>query len=369
MIYLDNAATTKIHPTVLGKMMPYMTEKFFNPSSLYSNYGEEIFVAKKNIAELIGANPDEIYFTSGGSESNNWIFDCFKDRNIITSSIEHASIYNKYRFLSDNDMIDAFDENGNLNLDFLEEVCSFLDVDLVSIMYVNNEIGIIQDVKKISDIVHKNGALFHTDAVQAIGHIKIDVKKDNIDFLSGSAHKFGGPKGIGFLYINSDVDKNIISPFIYGGNQNDGLRGGTYDMASIVGMGEAAYIANIELDNTIDIIKKYKNVLYQNIKTTIPDIYFNSNITNDSGIISVTIRGIDANNLVVMLAERNIYVSAGSACHSGINKPSYVLKSIGLSDEDAKSTIRISIGKDISYEELYKFVEELKECVEILRYC
>lgn len=370
MIYLDNAATTQIEPSVLGKMMPYMTDRFFNPSSAYADYNNEMYYAKLKIADLIGAvDPDEIYFTSGGTESNNWILSNFDD--VITSEIEHPSILNyKSPFFTrtlipvDKDGIVDIEKSKNIMEPF-NFVVKYGGKVLVSVMTVNNELGTIQPIKELTGIAHEHGFLFHTDAVQAVGHYPINVKDDNIDFLSGSAHKFGGPKGIGFLYIKNEY-KDMIKPYIMGGGQNEGLRSGTYNLPGIVGLGSAAKLKHTTIKNDLTYVVNLKKHLMELLQDKISDIKFNG-LPSMTGIINVFIKNINASQLVAMLAERDIYISAGSACHSGSNKPSHVLKAIGLSDEEARSSIRISIGDDTQYHELGYFVADLKECVDILR--
>ncbi len=367
MIYLDNAATTRLNPTVLGKMLPYMTDRFFNPSSAYADYNNEIYYAKLKIADLIGAvDPDEIYFTSGGTESNNWILSNFN--NVITSEIEHPSILN-YKSPFFTRMLIPVNINGFIDMEKAKNIMDQFNIVkeyggevLVSVMTENNELGTIQPIKELTGIAHEHDFLFHTDAVQAVGHYPINVKDDNIDFLSGSAHKFGGPKGIGFLYIKNEY-KDLIKPYIMGGGQNEGLRSGTYNLPGIVGIGAAAR-EKLKQTNHRKVFD-YKTHLIKLLQDKISDIKFNG-CSSMTGILNVTIKDINASQLVAMLAERNIFISAGSACHSGSNEPSHVLKAIGLSDEDARSTIRISLGDNNHYE-IDTFVQELSECVKILR--
>ena len=357
-IYLDNAATTRPKREVIDAMMPYFTEYWYNPSSLYSagmKVKEDIDSSKKIIADFIGADSSEIYFTSGGSESNCWALRGFVDNArsnrytpvIITTNIEHKSIKSCVEYLykfADTDELEV-DENGFVNMGDLESSLNYYDgynyKVLVSIQMANNEIGTIQNIKEISDIVRRYNATLHVDAVQSFGNISIDVRAMGIDMLSASGHKIGTPKGIGILYKSKDIE---INPLIFG-SQMDGLRGGTENVPYIIGMAKAVelakdhikYISQIELYRDLFISKLEEigcelvgdrtNRLPNNISVMLPD-------------------GVGGEEALYLFDLSNIMVSVGSACNSRSVEPSYVLKAIGLSDEEARRVIRITLNPD-----------------------
>lgn len=375
MIYLDNAATTKPTDRVIHDMERCMKMYMCwgNPSSAHGLGHKGRTIVEKSrevIAKTINAEPEEIIFTSGGTEANNLAIQGTLSRyasinHFITSAIEHPSVKelagrnNIYRIL-------PVDENGIVSqLSLLNAIvhkgCSY---PLVSIMMTNNEIGTIQDIKSLSSIVHTYGGIFHTDAVQAYGHIPIDVKELGIDLMSVSAHKWNGPKGVGFLYKKKDLE---INPLLYGGHQENGMRAGTENVPAIYAMARRAeYIYENELWNNHAFLKSF---LTTTLKNTIHNVKINSapDAFSQPNIISITIPGVNAQQLIALLSLREIYVSAGSACSSGDEKPSHVLKAIGLSDDEANSTIRVSLGYFTTQGDLQIFVKELKNCVDILK--
>lgn len=375
MIYLDAAATTKPNQKVIEAMMPYFTEKWYNPSSLYSSGNKiknDIENARNVIGEFIGANGDEIFFTSGGSESNCWaiqgfISHCVKNGKtpcIITSTIEHKSIIECVG--NSNCYVEyiGVDKDGFINIQELKDAIYheklYCEV-LVSIQFANNEIGTIQHIKEIADIVHKFGAVFHTDAVQAFGQVDISVEDLGIDMLSASGHKIGTPKGIGFLYKKNGIG---ISPLIYG-SQMDSMRGGTENVPYIMGMAKA-----IKLIQRDDEYELRLSILRNNFISQLKSIgckvngSLNKRLPNN---ISVTFaQNITGESLIYMLDMSGIYISAGSACNSKSIKPSYVLKAIKLSDEDANKTIRITLPNDITAEEIDKAMGEIKKQIKLL---
>jgi len=369
MIYLDVAATTKPKQEVVDAMIPYYTDKWYNPSSLYSSavkIKKDIENARQTIGDSINANGSEIFFTSGGSEANCWAIRGFIDncrincRNpvIITSIIEHKSILNCLDHMDADVYHIEVDKNGYINLKLLEEILHHLSVEnsidniLVSIQFANNEIGTIQKIKEIARISHKYNAIFHTDAVQAFGKLHIDVEKIGIDMLSASGHKIGAPKGIGFLYKKSSIE---IQPLIYG-SQMDSMRGGTENVANIIGMAKA--VETMDYNWNMKSIRNYMiDMLQDNFNCKI-----NGSIVDRlSNNISVTFhQNITAEALIYILDMSGIFIASGSACNSHSSMPSHVLKAIGLTDEEAARTIRITLPDDIGYDEFdYALIDEV----------
>ena len=385
-IYLDNAATTKPNQKAIEAALPYLTEQWQNPSSLSRqsrNIYDVIGQARKDIADYIGANSSEIYFTSGGSESNCWAIQGFinywlKYRCkpiIITSEIEHKSIIEcvknsnaEYYFLT-------VDKYGFVDMVVLSDLLKKIDKEdekcdakiLVSIQYANNEIGTVQPIEEISDIVHHYvyDAWLHVDGVQSVGKIPIDVEELGIDMLSASAHKVNGIKGTGILYINK---RTTISPLVYG-TQNNGMRGGTENVAGIVAMATA-----LKECDTSTIYQSKMATIKMKLRDSIKKLPYHFRFINaDIGyaampnILSVTIlENVTAEAVLYMLDSAGIQISSGSACNSRTNKPSYVLKAIGLSDWDSVRTIRISFDENLTEEDIDRFVLELKKAIEIL---
>lgn len=372
MIYLDNAATTEIDSRVLDAMMPFLTREYSNASSAYDFADKSkiaIHDARCRVARLINANPNEIYFTSGGSESDNWALKgTVKPGNhIITSQIEHSAILNTCKYLDSLGVEVTYipvNEDGVVNIDELVNAIK-PNTKLVSIMMANNEIGSIQPIKEIGEICKSNGIIFHTDAVQAVGHIKIDVKDMNVDMLSASGHKFGAPKGVGFLYIRNGIR---IESLIHGGHQENGLRAGTYNTAGIAGLGMAAAIANLKLRNTQS-VRERQIKLIGRLFEEFPNIVslnggYLDRLPNN---INVSFNGISGEILLSLLSQMGIYVSTGSACMSGDKSISHVLKAIGVSEDDANNSIRITFSENTTDDEIDEFINSLKMCVKMAK--
>ena len=373
---LDNAATTKMDNRVFEEMVPYLKENYGNPSSTYKigrDNKRTIEEARRKVALYLNADLNEIYFTSGGSESDNMALkgialgNAEKGKHIITSAIEHPAILDTCKELEREGFDVSYvkvNKNGIVDLNDLKEKIR-KDTILISIMFANNEIGTIQPINEISKIAMKNNILFHTDSVQAIGNIKIDVKNMNIDSLSLSAHKFYGPKGIGVLYLRNGIK---FRKYLNGGHQERNRRAGTENVASIVGLAKAMSLVyeNLEENNTQ--IIELRNHFINKIQRDIQGIKINGDLINRiPGNISVSFDFVEADNILQELDKRGIYVSTGSACTTGSIESSHVLKAIGLSDTMSHSTIRISIGKYNNKEEIDYTLKCLVEIVNNLR--
>ena len=342
MVYLDNAATTPICEAAKKAIIEHLDD-YGNPSSSYEFGHKSLMLiedARERIAKCINAEPNEIYFTSGGSEANTW---ALRNRHTIATNIEHHSIKSTHP-----------DDSIKVNKYGVAELQSFNNMDewyyrLISCMYVNNEIGIIQPVKEISEIAHKKSMLFHIDAVQAVGHIPIDVKELDVDMLSGSGHKFGAPKGVGFLYVKNGIKTHSL---IYGGKQEQGIRGGTENVLGIIAMAAALEDSVINMkERNKHIYNLRRKLLHQML--CIPEVYLNGSLSNRVGSnINVRIKGVKGQNVVAMADQYGICISAGSACNEGNAEPSHVLKAIGLTDEEALSSIRITLGHENTEEEI-----------------
>lgn len=376
MIYLDNAATTAVKPEVLEAMMPYFTENYSNPSSVYSFAQESHGVvdeARDTIARLLHAKGNEIYFTGGGSESDNWaikaVADAYKEKgkHIITSKIEHHAVLHTCEFLEKHGFEVTYlnvDENGLVSPEELEKAIR-PDTILVSIMFANNEIGTVEPIKELAETAHKHGVLFHTDAVQAFAHVPIDVKNMEIDMLSASGHKFHGPKGIGFLYISNKVK---IGSFIHGGAQERGRRAGTLNVPGIVGMAKAAELAHQAMDENVAKEIKVRDHIIERISSEIPYAKLNGDRVNRlPNNINFSLRFVEGESVLIMLDQKGICASSGSACTSGSLDPSHVLLAIGLPHEIAHGSLRITISEDTTIEEADYTVDELKGIIERLR--
>ncbi len=372
IIYMDNAATTKPFKEVVDAMAPYYKEYFYNPSANYDKayeINDVLQECRRTIADTIGCKPNEIYFTSGGSESDNWALRYAKPgQHIITSKIEHHAILNTCKYLEAKGIevtyIDV-DEYGTVNLEDIEKSIR-PNTSLISIMTANNEIGTIQPILDISRIASDNNIVFHTDAVQAYGHKDIDVNYLGIDMLSASAHKFNGPKGVGFLYVDDAIN---LKPFIFGGMQQNNMRAGTENVPGIVGMTKAAEVS-CDLDNIYYnvIISELRDYLQSKIMIEIPNIIINGDISNRlENNLNVSFIGVRGEQLLSQLAMNGIYASTGSACNAFSPDPSHVLKAIGLSDEDASSSVRFTLSKYNTKEEIDYVVDVLKRSVNDLR--
>lgn len=372
MIYLDNNATTKVDEEVLNAMLPYLKEEYGNPSSTYSfgkKVKDEINKARNNVAKLLNANPDNIIFTSCGSESNvTAIMNAVRlnpdKKHIITTSVEHASIIETLGYLAKDGYKITFlevDDKGRLNLDELKSAIT-PDTCLISIMMANNEIGNIYPIKEISKIAKENNILFHTDAVQAAGKIKIDVEDLDVDSLSISGHKINVPKGIGVLYMK---DKKMF-PLIYG-HQEKNRRGGTENSAYIIGLGKAAEMIINDNYKMAEEEKELRDYMEEEIKKNIEDVYFYGDLDNRTpNTSSIAFKGVKADELMFVLESFDIYVSTGSACNSELAVPSHVLTACHANLDDY-SPIRVSIGKYNTKEEVDEFVRKLINIVGMLR--
>lgn len=375
-IYLDNAATTKMDSRVLEEMLPYLKENYGNPSSAYKlgrNNKEKIQEARKEVAKILNADSNDIYFTSCGSESDNMALkgiaygNMDKGKHIITSKIEHPAILDTCKGLEKEGFEVSYigvNENGCINLEELKNAIRE-DTILISVMFANNEIGTIQPIEEIGRIAKKYNVIFHTDSVQAVGNLRIDVKKLGIDALSLSAHKFYGPKGVGVLYLKSGIK---FRKYLNGGHQENNKRAGTENVAGIIGLAKAMSLAyaNIEEDNskTIELREYFINEIQKNISRTKINGDRNHRLP---GNINISFECIEADNILYELDKRNIYISTGSACTTGRVESSHVLKAIGLSDRMSHSTIRISIGKNNSKEEIDCTIKALIQIVNNLR--
>ncbi|WP_432628472.1 cysteine desulfurase NifS [Brotaphodocola sp.] len=375
-IYLDHAATTRTRPEVVEAMLPYFTELYGNPSSVYDFSApckQAVAKARETIAKTIGAKPSEIYFTAGGSESDNWALeataDALKDkgRHIITSKIEHHAILHTCKYLEEHGFEVTYlnvDENGVVKLEELEKAIR-PDTILISVMYANNEIGTIQPIAKIGEIAKAHGIWFHTDAVQAYGHVPIDVNESGIDMMSASGHKFGGPKGIGFLYIRSNVR---IRAFIHGGAQERGRRAGTENVPGIVGMGKAAEIAAQTMQERAEREVELREYLMKKVMETIPYTRINGHRTlRLPNNVNFAFQFIEGESLLIVLDSKGICASSGSACSSGSLEPSHVLMATGLPKEIAHGSLRLTLGEENTEEELDYVVACMDETVKRLR--
>lgn len=374
-IYMDYAATTFVKPEVIEEMNSYFYKYFGNPSSVYHMSRSAkiaIMKAREKISWAINSNRDEIFFTSGGSESDNWAIKGIalankeKGKHIITTKIEHPAVINTCRYMEEQGFKVTYlpvDRFGIVDIETLEEAIGE-DTLLVSIMFANNEIGTIEPIKKIGRICKEKGVLLHTDAVQAVGNIPIDVKDMNIDLLSMSAHKFYGPKGIGALYIKKGIKINSL---IHGGSQERGRRAGTENIAGIVGMGKALEIAAENMDRENKRLSYFRDEMIEQI-LKIPGTKLNGHKFNRlPGNINISFDSIEGEILVMALDNRGICISAGSACSAGAMEPSHVLKSIGLSDIEAKSSIRISLGAGTTEEDIKYGIDIIGDTVCKLR--
>jgi len=372
--YFDNASTTPIKKEVLEAMNPWLSSDWGNPSSKYligRKAHNAINNARKIVAESIGADPNEIFFTSSGSEANTWGIHgvyCIHSGDVLVSTIEHHSVLNSVN----SEGIDAeyipVDSEGKIDTNSLIAKINH-HTPLVAVMMVNNEIGTIQPISDIAKICETEGIFFHVDAVQALGHMPINVHESGITSLSISGHKIGAPKGIGALYIRKDAQQ-FYRPLICGGQQEFGMRGGTENVPYIIGFAKACELAINKLEYSWA-VRKLSSYIWDFLNTNIPDIKINGTPitapTHIPNILNVSFTGIRGEELVTMLDEQEIYVSTGSACNSDSQKPSHVLKAIGCSDEEANSSIRISLSNETTLKEVNDFCEKLVYDIKILR--
>ena len=376
IIYLDNAATTRTAPEVVDAMLPYFTEKYGNPSSVYGFAAENKEVISRQrrvIAEVLGAKENEIYFTAGGTESDNWALTATaeayasKGKHIITSSIEHHAILHTCEYLEKRGYEVTYldvDENGLVDPKKVEEALR-PDTILISIMTANNEIGTIQPIREIGEIARAHGVLFHTDAVQAFAQIPINVEECHIDMLSASGHKLNGPKGIGFLYIRKGVK---IRSFIHGGAQERKRRAGTENVPGIVGLGKAVELAASTMEERAERETKLRDYTIARIEKEIPYCRLNGDrVKRLPNNINFSFRFIEGESMLIKLDLKGICASSGSACTSGSLDPSHVLLAIGLPHEIAHGSLRMTLGADTTKEDLDYTVDCLKQIVEEIR--
>lgn len=375
-IYMDNAATTKMAPEVLQAMLPYLTEAYGNPSGMYSIGGEAqkaVTDAREKIAGVLGAQTNEIYFTAGGSESDNWALKVAAEayegvgKHIITSKIEHHAVLHCCEYLEKKGYSVTYvdvDEDGIIRLDELEKAIR-PDTILISVMWANNEIGTIQPIQEIGVIARAHNILFHTDAVQAFGQIPIHVDECNIDMLSSSAHKLNGPKGMGFLYIRKGVK---IRSLIHGGHQERSRRAGTENVPGIVGFGAAAERAFATMEARAEQEIALRDYMIQRILREIPYCRINGHagkrLPNN---VNISFQFIEGESLLIKLDMLGICASSGSACTSGSLDPSHVLLAIGLPHETAHGSLRLTLSEDTTEEEADRTIEAVKEVVGELR--
>jgi len=377
LIYFDNAASTAVHPEVVKEMLPYFDTYYGNPSSIHQ-FGRKtknaIEKARKQVAALIGAEPDEILFTSGGTESNNTIFygiifqgEKFEPSHIITSSIEHDAVLEPIKQFEKNGCQITYlpvDKHGMINLDDITKSISEQTV-MISIMFANNEVGTIQPIKEISEICKKYQIPLHTDAVQAVGKIPINVKELGVDALSISSHKINGPKGVGALFLKKG---STTTPYIVGGGQENGMRSGTENVASIVGFGKACDIAKEKLNENISHFQTLHSSMLSKVIKEIPHVKLNGHpekrIFNN---IHLTFLGVNGEDLIIKLDEHGIAASTGSACSMHTQKASHVLKAMGFNHEQITGSLRMSFGYLNTLDEVDQTIDVLKKVVTELR--
>lgn len=376
MIYMDNAATTAVLPEVLDKMIPYYKDIYSNPSAIYSfaqKSRNAVEDARAVIADTLKVSPNEIYFTGGGSESDNWalklVADKYKDKgkHIITTAIEHHAILHTAEYLEKQGFDVTYIRPDNSGVISPDKVMDAIrpDTVLISVMLANNEVGTIEPIAEIGKLAHERGIIVHTDAVQAYGHIPIDAAAMNIDMLSASGHKFNGPKGVGFLYVSNKVK---FGSFIHGGAQERGRRAGTINVPGIVGMAEAAKIHAQSMEDDNAYISKLRDYMIDKIKSEIPYAYVNGSLTDRlPNNINVSFEFIEGETLLIMLDQDGICASSGSACTSGSLNPSHVLKAMGITDSLSHSALRLSISRAATYEEADYVIGRLKIYVDRLR--
>lgn len=376
MIYLDNAATTKTDPKVVEAMLPYFTENYGNAGTIYglgSKAKKAMNQARRVIAESLGAKEDEIYFTAGGSESDNWALISVaegyvtKGKHIITSSIEHHAVLHTCEYLESRGYEVTYlpvDEFGLVRIEDLKKAIR-PDTILISIMFANNEIGTIEPIEEIGAVARENDILFHTDAVQVYGQLPIDVEEYHIDLLSASAHKFHGPKGVGFLYIRDGIKMGSL---IHGGAQERNRRAGTQNISGIVGMGVATTLSMENMEQTIVHETMLRQHLISRLETEIADCKVNGHREKRlPGNVNVSFPFLEGESMLIMLDMKGICASSGSACTSGSIDPSHVLTAIGLNAKEAKGSLRLTLSGENTLEEVDEAVDAIKEIAERLR--
>lgn len=371
MIYLDHSATTPLSPTVLEAMTPYFTADFGNASTLYPlgrRAKEALEEARETIAKAIGAASEEIFFTSGGTESDNWVITKAvtpQKNHIVVSAIEHPAILESCKFMATQGNEITYlkaDNDGGISPSAVAEAIGEKTV-VVSVMSVNNEVGTIEPIDEIAAVCKERGVPFHTDAVQALGTQHFDVHKENITYLSLSAHKFYGPKGIGILYMEKN---HFLPPLLYGGGQENNRRSGTENLPLIMGMAKAIEETEAHRREALHHFAELREAFLQNLQG-LPFALNSHTPRAVPNIISITIPQTEAEALLYLLSIKGICVSAGSACHGGNGKPSHVLLAMGRCVEEAKSTLRISLGKDNTIEEMQQAAKEIKKCFGLMK--
>lgn len=375
-IYLDNAATTPVRAEVYEAMLPFFKDCYGNPSAVYGLAGisaKAVSDARRTIADAIGARNEEIFFTSGGTEADNWAIKSVLElstnpvKHIISTKIEHKAILNSLRWMEKQGVQVTYvdvDTEGRVDPRDVERAIRPETV-MISVMLANNEVGTIQPIEEIGEIAHKNKILFHTDAVQAFGHIPIDVNKLNIDMLSASAHKINGPKGVGLLYVKRDIR---MPAFMHGGNQERGRRSGTTNVPGIVGMAEATRLAVAELDENTIKLTRLRDMLINKISDNIDGAHLCGSLEYRlPNNVHFCFEGIDSEALVLMLNRHNIYAAGGSACTTGNVEASHVLLALGVPEGLARGALRLSLGLDIIEDDIELVVSEIKSIVGNLR--
>lgn len=375
-VYLDYSATTPVKEEVLKEMIPYFTEKFGNPSSLYDKGLESkdaVNHAREQLAALINADPKEVYFTAGGTEADNWavfgVADKLKEKgnHIITTQIEHHAMLHSCAFLEKQGYEITYlgiDKDGRISLEELENAITDKTI-LISVMMVNNEIGTVQPIKEIGKIAKAHKVIFHTDAVQALGNVPIDVKDMGIDLMSMSSHKIYGPKGEGALYMRKGLR---ISNFIHGGAQENNKRAGTENLTGIVGFGKAAELAKANFENHVKHCSELRNYLVERVLSEIPDTQLNGTMDGrHPGNANITFKFIEGESILLLLNQFGISVSTGSACSSTSLEPSHVLVALGVPVEMIHGTVRFTVGDFTTKEDIDYVVDKLKLIVEKLR--
>ncbi|MCK4385788.1 MAG: cysteine desulfurase NifS [candidate division Zixibacteria bacterium] len=375
-VYLDHNATTPVHPEVLEAMLPYFKDKFGNPSSIHG-FGREVKVAleesREKVAKLINAGPSEIYFTSGGTESDNLAVkgtafaNRKKGKHIITSEIEHHAILESCKSLEKEGFEVTYlpvDGQGLIDPDDLGKAMR-KDTILVSLMYANNEVGIIEPLEELSKITKENGVYFHTDAVQAMGKVPVDVQKLNVDMLSVSGHKIYGPKGVGAIYIRKGTRITSLS---HGGSHERSRRAGTENVPGIVGLAKAVEIAYRDIEEQSKHLKKMSEAFYKKLTQAIPDVFLNGDLEKRiPNTLNLSFKAVEGESIILSLDLKGVAVSTGSACASGSLEPSHVLSAMGISPELAQSAIRFSFGRENTTDDVEYVVEILPEIVSRLR--
>ena len=375
-VYMDYSATTPVKKEVLDEMLPYYTDFFGNPSSLYdiaADSKQALDLARSRVAGLINASPEEVFFTSCGSEADNWalfgVTDALKEKgnHVITTKIEHHAILHSGEHLEKHGFEVTYlpvKENGMVDLKEFEDAITDKTV-LASIMYVNNEVGTVQPIKELAKIAHDHGVTFHTDAVQALGNVDCNVQELGVDLMSMSGHKIYAPKGVGALYIRKGTK---ISNFLYGGAQESKHRAGTENVAGIVAFGKAAEMANHNFENHVKHCSELRDYLMTEIEKRIPDVYINGDKEHrHPGNVNVTFKKIEGESILLLLNHKGISVSTGSACSSKSLEPSHVLMALGVNEEDIHGTIRFTVGDFTTKDDVDYVLENLEEIVSRLR--